>query len=309
MTLCDLRGYSARPGLSTRQNVSVVLPLALVFQSSGPSVSPTIAWSPEPSVIIGVLALTALYLTAWRRARATGSPHAPGYGRLTLFALGMGSVVAALISPIDALGDQLLVMHMAQHMLLIDFAPILIILSFNKVLLRPVTRYVHRIERRAGPFSHPAFAVLCYAGFMWGWHIPAAYDAALHNTTVHALEHLCFSFAGTLYWWHVLSPIRSRKRLTGLGPIAYMTSTKLLVGALGIVLAFSTTSLYPFYAGHPHYWGLSPVVDQNMAGLEMALEQSIVMGIALVYLFYRMLTEAEAEQQRAERYELASVDR
>ncbi len=285
-----------------------MLSVALVLQSSGPSVSPVIAWTPEPSVIIGVLAICALYGIAWRRARRSGSPHAPGYGRLTLFVLGMLCVVAALISPIDVLGDQLMVMHMAQHLLLLDFAPILVILSFNKVLLRPVTRRITVIERRAGFVASPVFAVLAYAGVMYIWHWPAAYDAALHNTTVHACEHLCFAIAGSLYWWHVLSPIRSRRRLTGLGPIAYMTTTKLLVGALGVALAFSTTTLYPFYANHPHYWGLSPVEDQNMAGLEMALEQSIVMGIALVYLFYKMLSEAEAEQQRAERFELAPLD-
>ncbi len=273
--------------------------------SSGPTVDPVIAWTWEPSVLVGVGAISTLYVLAWRRARTTGSPHAPGYGRLSLFLAGMLTVLIALVSPIDALGDQMLVMHMAQHILLLDIAPILCILGFNKVLLRPVTRQLHTLERRAGPFSHPVFAVACYAGFMWAWHIPSAYDAALHNTTVHAFEHLCFAFAGSLYWWHVLSPIRARKRLTGLGPIAYMVSTKLLVGALGIVLAFAPTSLYPFYTHHPHYWGLSPVEDQSMAGLEMALEQSIVMGTALVYLFYKMLSESERDAQKAERYEIA----
>ena len=67
-----------------------------------------------------------------------------------------------------------------------------------------------------------------------------------------------------------------------MGPVAYMVSTKLLVGLLGIVLAFAPASFYPFYEHHPHYWGLSPSEDQSMAGLLMALEQSIVMGIALV---------------------------
>ena len=84
-----------------------------------------------------------------------------------------------------------------------------------------------------------------------------------------------------------------------------MVSTKLLVGILGIVLAFAPTAIYPFYAHHPHYWGLSPREDQNMAGLVMALEQSIVMGIALVFLFVQMLTESEREAQRAERFEVA----
>lgn len=281
---------------------------ALVFQAPGRSVAPAISWTPEPSVIAGALVLSALYGTAWRRARRTGSRHVPGRGRLTLFALGMLAVLTALVSPVDALGDQLLTMHMVQHVLLLDLAPILIILSLNKVLLRPVTRRVRALERRAGVLAHPAFAVLAYVGAAWAWHIPAAYDAALRSTTVHALEHLSFSVVGFLYWWHVLSPIRARRRLRGLGPIAYMTSTKLLIGALGIALAFITRPIYPFYAHHPHYWGLSPGTDQNMAGLVMALEQSIVMGVALVWLFYRMLSEAESDQQRAERLEVASAE-
>lgn len=269
-----------------------------------PYVSPKIAWTFEPSVLIGVAALAILYLLAWRRGRATGSPHKPGLGRLALFFTGLALILAALVSPIDELGDQLLVMHMLQHILLLDLVPIALILGLNKVLLRPVTRRLNVVERRAGYLAHPAFAVAAYVGFMWAWHIPAMYDAALHNTTVHAFEHLCFLAAGTLYWWHILSPIRGRMRLSGLGPITYMGSTKLLVGLLGIVLAFAPASIYPFYAHHPHYWGLSPTEDQSMAGLLMALEQSIVMGIALVYVFVQMLTESEREAQRAERYEV-----
>jgi putative membrane protein len=270
------------------------------------NVAPTIQWTLEPSVLIGVAALALLYVVGWRRGRGgpEANPHRPGYGRLALFALGLVVILAAFVSPIDSLGDQLLVMHMLQHVLLLDFAPILLILGLNKVLLRPITRRVHAVERRAGVLAHPAFAVLAYAGFMWLWHIPALYDAALRNTTVHALEHICFSAAGTLYWWHLLSPIRSRHRLGGMGPVAYMVSTKLLVGVLGIVLAFAPASFYPFYEHHPHYWGLSPSEDQSMAGLLMALEQSIVMGVALVVVFVQMLAESEREAQRAERYEV-----
>jgi putative membrane protein len=270
------------------------------------SVAPKIAWSFEPTVLIGVAALAILYALAWRRARATGAPHRPGFGRLALFAGGLLAILAALVSPIDDLGDQLLVMHMLQHVLLLDIVPILLILGLNKVLLRPVTRRLNSIEKRAGYLAHPAFAVFVYVGVMWSWHIPTMYDAALKNSTVHAFEHICFAGAGTLYWWHVLSPIRNRMRLGGLGPIAYMVSTKLLVGMLGIVLAFAPSSFYPFYEHHPHYWGLSPSEDQSMAGLLMALEQSIVMGIALVWLFVQMLNESEREAQRAERFEVLS---
>jgi putative membrane protein len=268
------------------------------------NIAPTIAWTLEPTVLIGVAALAVLYILGWRRGRAAGSAHKPSYWHLALFIGGLLVILAALVSPIDALGDQLLVMHMLQHVLLLDIAPILLILGLTKVLLRPVTRRVQVVERRAGFFAHPAFAVLAYVGFMWLWHVPTMYDAALHNSTVHALEHVCFAAAGTLYWWHLLSPIRNRHRLSGMGPVAYMASTKLLVGLLGILLAFAPASFYPFYEHHPRYWGLSPSEDQSMAGLLMALEQSIVMGIALVWVFVQMLNESERQAQREERYEV-----
>jgi putative membrane protein len=270
-----------------------------------PDVTPDLSWSFEPGVLLAVFALGLVYARAWRRARATGEPHAPGYGRATLFSLGLLTILAALVSPVDSAGDQLMVMHMLQHILLLDIAPILLILGLNKVLLRPVTRRLHAIERKAGPIAHPAFAVVAYAGLMWLWHVPALYDVALRNSGIHALEHICFGLAGGLYWWHLISPIRGRMRLGGMGPVLYMVSTKLLVGILGIVLAFDPTALYAFYEHRPHYWGLTAGEDMNMAGLLMALEQSIVMGIALVYLFVQMLGESDREADRLERYELA----
>jgi cytochrome c oxidase assembly factor CtaG len=268
-------------------------------------VTPDASWTFDPGVLLGVAALAAVYATWWRRARTPGESHPPGLGRLALFAGGLLVIGVALVSPIDRLGEQLLLMHMLQHVLLLDIAPILLILALTKVLLRPVTRRVHTLERRAGLLAHPAFAVVLYAGLMWLWHIPALYDAALRHSLLHALEHVCFAGAGTLYWWHLLSPIRTRMRLGGLGPIGYMVVTKLLVGVLGIALAFAPHAIFPFYAHHPHYWGLTPAQDQSMAGLLMALEQSVVMGVALVVLFVQMLSESEREAKRAERFEVA----
>ena len=256
-------------------------------------------------MLLGVLVLVVLYVAGWRRARRPGERHRPSAWRAVLYAGGILTLLAALVSPLDSLGDQLMVMHMVQHMLLLDLAPILLILGLTKVLLRPVTRRLQRIERRAGFLAHPAFAVIFYAAILWLWHVPAMYDKAQGDDLVHALEHVCFFAAGALYWWHVLSPIRSRMRLAGLGPVAYMAGGKLLVGILGIVIAFAPHVIYPFYAHQPHYWGLTPLEDQMMAGLVMALEQSVVMGIALVVLFVQMLSESERTEQRAERYEIA----
>jgi putative membrane protein len=87
-----------------------------------------------------------------------------------------------------------------------------------------------------------------------------------------------------------------------MGPILYMASTKILVGFLGVLLTFSPEILYDFYDSGGTRWGLSALDDQHVAGLTMALEQSLVMGVAIAYLFFRMLSESEAEDQRAERY-------
>ncbi len=192
-------------------------------------------------------------------------------------------------------------MHMIQHLLLIDLAPILVLLGLTKVLLRPATRRLVRLEQAAGPLAHPVFAIALYVVVMWIWHIPPMYDAALEHSVVHVLEHITFAVAGGLYWWHLLSPIRSRKRLGGMGPVLYMVSTKLGVGLLGVGLAFSPDAIYDFYERQPRWWDISAGTDQAIGGLIMATEQSIVMGIALTYLFVRALGESERDEQRAER--------
>jgi putative membrane protein len=235
-------------------------------------------------------------------------PHPAGYGRLALFAGSMLCVLIALVSPVDNLSRDLMFVHMIQHMLLLDLMPVLLILSLTKGLMRPVTRRVMVIEQRAGVFAQPAFAVVMYVGMMAVWHIPAMYDYALAHGDVHVLEHLCFSTAGFLYWWHLLSPIRGRKHLSGMQMIVYMSVTKFFVGVLGIVLAFSTHSLYPWYQDHPHYWGLSPRVDQNLAGVFMALEQSIIMGLTLVYLVVKMLSEGEKRGPKEDQYGTAMAN-
>jgi cytochrome c oxidase assembly factor CtaG len=262
------------------------------------------SWSFTPGVLVAVAGYGIVYGLRWRRARAEGGARAASGWRAAAWGLGLLLLLVALVSPLDVLGEQFATFHMVQHLLIADVAPILFTLGLTKWILRPATRRIHRIERAAGPFGHPAFGVVAYVGAMWLWHVPAMYDAALANPYVHTLEHLSFGAAGLLYWWHLLSPIRTRMRLGGMGPIMYMASTKLLVGFLGILLAFSPELLYSYdWTGTK--WGLDAIDDQHVAGLVMALEQSIVMGIALAWLFFRMLSESEAEDQRAERYPVA----
>jgi putative membrane protein len=264
--------------------------------------APPVIWTFEPSVIVGVAALCIAYVSGWLRARQPGQPHPPGYDKLALFSASMLCILAALISPVDSWSTDFLFVHMIQHLLLLDFMPIALILSLTKGILRPVTRRVTVVERRIGVLGSPVFALFAYISMMIVWHIPGLYDSALHHPLLHVFEHLCFSTAGFMYWWHLLSPIKARKHLSGMGPVMYMVITKLTVGVLGVILAFAPHSFYPWYQDHIHYLHLSPTVDQNLAGLIMALEQSVVMGIAVGYFFVRALNESELKAQREERY-------
>jgi cytochrome c oxidase assembly factor CtaG len=85
-------------------------------------------------------------------------------------------------------------------------------------------------------------------------------------------------------------------------PVVYMLATKLLVGLLGIGITFAPHPLYDFYKHVPRVWGLSPLDDQAVAGAIMAIEQSIVMGIVLAWLFVMALGESQRADERAERY-------
>jgi putative membrane protein len=260
------------------------------------------SWNLAPIVLLALAGYVVAYYLRWRTARREGGPRAASGWRLAAWCGGVGALFVALISPVDVLGEQLASMHMVQHLLIADIAAILLTLGLTRHILRPATRRIHRIERAAGPFASPWFGVVAYVGVMWLWHVPALYDAALNTTAVHTLEHFSFAAAGLLYWWHLLSPIRSRLRLGGMGPIAYMAVTKLLVGFLGIALAFAPELIYDAYDHPGTIWGMTALDDQHVAGLIMALEQSIVMGIALAWLFARMLSESEEEERRAERY-------
>lgn len=260
------------------------------------------SWNLSPGIIVALVGYAVVYFLRWRRSRQEGGSRAAGYGRLALWMAGVGCIGLALLTPIDRLGEQFAVFHMVQHLLLADLAAVALTLGLTRWILRPATRRLQRLEQAAGPLGHPAFGAFLYVAVMWFWHIPAMYDATLENEVVHTLEHLSFAAAGLLYWWHLLSPIRSRSRMTGVSLILYMASTKVLVGFLGVLLAFAPGLLYESYAREGDLWGISALEDQQAAGALMGLEQTLIMGVVLVVLFTRMLSEADRDDERAERY-------
>jgi cytochrome c oxidase assembly factor CtaG len=268
---------------------------------------PQIHWFSDPAVLAPIALMVGLYVWRFRQVRRETPRAAPAW-RAVAFAGGVLALLGALVTPIDGLGEQYLFSaHMLQHVLLGDIAPLLLLLSLSRVMLRPVTRRLMRVERALGPLASPPVAIVVWLGTMYLWHIPALYDAAIEHPLVHALEHLSFFAAGVALWWPLVQPIPMRRALSGLQPLAYIAAAKGGLAALGLFLAWSSTAHYPFYEDAPRIWGLSPVEDQNVAGVIMMVEQSMTLVLVMVWQFVRMLSRSEEEELRRERLDDAQV--
>ncbi len=268
---------------------------------------PQLHW--DPLALAPIAVLVAIYLRRFRRARAetreTGTrARGASPAQAAAFTAAVVALAAALASPLDGLGeDYLFSAHMLQHVLLGDIAPALLLLSLSRVMMRPITRRLMRVEQALGPLASPWIAIALWLGLMYLWHVPAMYDAALQNPLVHLVEHASFFTAGVAVWWPLIAPVPMRRRLTGLTTLAYIGTAKFGLAALGLYLTWSDNLLYDHYATVPRIWGLAPITDQNAGGAIMMVEQSLTFVIALVVLFAAMLTQSETDELRKERLE------
>jgi putative membrane protein len=272
------------------------------------AVHPTIHWLPEPAVLAPIALLVYLYVRRFADTRRQTGGRGAGLPQAAAFTGAVLALLIALVSPVDRLGeDYLFSAHMVQHVLLGDVAPLLLLLSLSRRIMRPATRRLVALERRLGPFSNPLTALFLWLFLMYLWHVPALYDAALEHGLVHLLEHASFFAAGVAIWWPLVQPVPMRRRMTGLWPVAYIGAAKFGLAALGLYLTWSGTSIYDYYEHVPRIWDLSPSEDQSVGGAIMMVEQSLTFVVVLVWVFVRMLAQSEADQQRRERLEDAAA--
>src|SRR5437763_11986649 len=269
---------------------------------------PRYAWTLDP----GPLALMALgswvYVRRFRAARREAGGRGAEWWHAAGFAAAMLLLLVALVSPIDYLGEHYLFsMHMVKHILIGDIAPLLLLLSLSRVIMRPATRRLAGVERALGPLASPVAFIAVWFGLLYLWHIPALYDAALQHPAVHAIEHGSFFAAGIAVWWPLIQPVPMRRRLTGLSTFAYIGSAKVGPAALGLFLTWSTSVAYSYYEHVPQIWGLTHIQDQNVGGAVMMIEQSLVLVTVFAVLFVRMLSQSEEEERRRERLEEAAA--
>ena len=267
------------------------------------------SWSLEPQILLWVAVLGGAYARRLRQLKRSGERPTKRplevYLRAASFYAGLAIFALAFVSPVDRLGEQrLFCVHMAQHLMIADFAPILLLLGLSRPIMRPLVRRLRPIEQSLGIVAHPLTALVLLLVVMWAWHIAPAYELTLHHVWAHDLEHASFFIAGTAFWWYVIEPVPPRHRLRGMAMVGYITGAKLALAALGVVLAFSPSAFYETYREAPRTWGLTPLEDLNIGGLVMMIEQTIVLVSFFAILFVRMLDQSERDEQRRERFEL-----
>lgn len=231
------------------------------------------AWSLAPAVVLPLLLAAGLYGLAMARARPAAAPIQPW--QAACFAAGWLLLAAAVVSPLCRMAATLASAHMLQHLILVALAPPLLILGAPWAALRTAlpTRLRTAAEDigAAGIASRlraPTTASALYAAAIWFWHVPLFYEAALLNEAAHLSMYAVLTGTGLLFWGSLISAARRGAEAQGAAAIA-MLSTVIHTGLLAALLTFAASPWYPLLAAQSASWGLTPLQDQQLAGLIM----------------------------------------
>jgi putative membrane protein len=253
-------------------------------------------WSVEPTVTLGLAALVAAYVLMVRRGVLRDDDDVSPWlasprWRAWLFGAGVLSGLVALESPVDTGGDSyLLSLHMVQHLILMMVAPPLVLLGICG--MRPLPpALAPRLRRAWTAVTRPWPAAILFNAVLLVWHLPALYDTTLRNEALHVFEHLTFIAAGVVLWWPIVDPLRGEGTVP-IGPfekIAVLGISGVPPTVLGLVFSLGSTAFYEFYVHAPRLWGLSPVADQQIAGIVMFGLGNLIYFAAISVIFWRLL--------------------
>jgi putative membrane protein len=240
-----------------------------------------------PLVIVGVLYALRV------RTLAEESRPVPGWRQACFY--GGFVVIGAALTSLGAASQDLLYVHMIEHLLLGDIAALLIVLGLTGPLLAPILRIGFFDRLRA--LTHPLVAFPLWAINLYVWHLPALYQAALRHSGVHALEHAMFLGFGIAMWMPLFGPLPTPSWFGNLGKLIYIVAVRLTATVLGNIFLWSGTVFYPFYLKGDAHFHISPIADQNLAGAIMMVEESILTLGLFCWLFLRAASESEERQE------------
>jgi putative membrane protein len=208
---------------------------------------------------------------------------------------GLGLIVTTVASPIGHIADELLFVHMIEHLVIADIGALLIVLGLTGPILSPVLKV--RFFDRLRVLANPAIALPIWAVDLYIWHLPLFYEAALRNTNVHALEHATFIACGINMWMPLFGPLPTPRWFGNAAKLGYILVVRLAGALLGNVFIWSGATFYSFYAKGEAHWGISALKDQGLAGSVMMVEGSILTICLFGWLFLRIAREGEERQQ------------
>ena len=256
------------------------------------------SWNLAPLQLLPTVLLSFAYYRRTRTLARRGQP-VPGW-RQFLFWLGIFLLVLAVNSPIDELGEQdFFFVHMIQHILLGDLAPLCFVAGLTGPVLRPVLAI--RPFDKLRVLSLPYVALPIWAVNLYVWHIPFLYQAALHHSAVHALEHILFFTCGALMWSPVVETLPQPAWFGTGWKLGYVAIVRLIETVLGNVFIWSSSAFYSWYGSALPKWGIAnPVQDQNIAGVVMMVEGSLITLALLAWLFLKLFEEGTLRQELIE---------
>lgn len=271
------------------------------FIDTGGDTSSADLWQSDPVALL-ILILTAFwYLRGSRMLRQRNLSNRSKFNRQQwYFWLGWSILLVALASPIDPLGELLFSAHMVQHELIMIVASPLLVLSrptsailigMGKKIARPIAGGARNagLSQFRNVLLGPASAWTLHALILWGWHIPALFNASLNNSWIHTAQHISFLLAALVFWYSLMHIQKSRSVVGML----YLFSTALHASLLGALLTFSPEAWYQPYLETAPSFGLTALQDQQIGGLIMWMPAGIVFIGGALMLLARLLPATE----------------
>ncbi|UYQ71654.1 cytochrome c oxidase assembly protein [Pelagibacterium flavum] len=154
------------------------------------------------------------------------------------------------------------------------------------VLFGIPTRWIRGIWR------YWPYATTAQLALLWGWHSPPVLDAAMGSQALTAAMHLTLAFAAAGFWAAIIDmPATGRWR-----SIFALLITGKLFCLLGVLLVFAPRSLYGAMGAHGDGAAmLSPLADQQLAGLIMVAACPLTYVLAGIWIAARWFLALEAQ--------------
>lgn len=254
-------------------------------------------WHAHPDIWLLVAALGAGYAIALTRL----GPRFVAPGQRVASRLQVAAYVAGLVAllvavdwPIhDVAEESMYSVHMIQHLTLTMVAVPLLLLGTPGWLARWILRPpgpAYRLLRRLSRFL-PALVVFNVVLVLTHW--PLVVNESVSSQPFHFLMHALLFVSSIVVWMPLLSPLPEIPRLTPPMRAVYLFLQSIVPTVPASFLTFGASPLYRSYEHLPKLWGLSPLEDQQVAGLIMKIAAGLLLWMIIAVLFFRWAAEED----------------